>query len=69
MHLLTRESVEDILGPIDDNTFAALVATGAGMKDLTEAKAIADGKSDLVGQGEQVIPGPVKEVLKILQDG
>jgi len=31
-----------------------------------DAKALADGKSDIVGQGEQAIPGPVEEVLTIL---
>jgi hypothetical protein len=36
------------------------------LKDVEEAKAIRDGRSDIVGSGEQVIPGPVKEVLTIL---
>jgi len=36
------------------------------VKDIMDAKALADGKSDIVGQGEQAIPGPVEEVLTIL---
>jgi hypothetical protein len=30
---------------------------------------LADGKSDVVGQGEQVVRGPVKEVLIIMTAG
>lgn len=67
MSQTTRENLQHILGELDDNTCAAIQATGADIKDVTEAKAIADGKSDIVGQGEQAIPGPVKEVLIILR--
>lgn len=66
MSQITRESLEKILGQVDDNSIAAIQATGASLKDVVDAKALADGKSDIVGQGEQVIPGPVKEVLTIL---
>lgn len=66
MSQTTRESLEQILGQVDDNSIAAIQATGASLKDVVDAKALADGKSDIVGQGEQVIPGPVKEVLTIL---
>lgn len=62
----TRESLEQILGQLDDNTFAAIQASGASVKDVMDAKALAEGESDIVGQGEQVIPGPVKQVLTIL---
>ena len=63
---VTRKSAEQILGTLDDNAFAAIEASGASLKDITEAKAIADGTSDIVGQGEQALPGPVKELLIIL---
>lgn len=62
----TPQSLREILGDVDDNTLAAVQATGATLQHVTEAKAIADGKSDVVGQGEQAIPGPVKQVLTIL---
>jgi len=66
MSQVTQENLEKILGQLDDNSFAAIQATGASVKDIMDAKALADGKSDIVGQGEQAIPGPVKEVLTIL---
>ena len=63
---VTRKSAEQILGALDDNAFAAIEASGANLKDIAEAKAIADGSSDIVGQGEQALAGPVKELLTIL---
>lgn len=67
MSPITREHLEPIRGRLDDNTFAAIQSTGASVRDILEAKAVVDGKSDTVGQGEQVIPSPVKEVLTILR--
>ena len=67
MSSITRENLVQILGQLDENTFAAILASGASIKDVVDAKALADGKSDIVGQGEHAIPGPVKQVLTILQ--
>lgn len=66
MSEITRAGAEGILGAVDDNTFAALKATGASLAEIIEAKALADGTSDIAGQGEQVLSGPTKEVLIIL---
>ncbi len=66
---MTREQLQQIVGPIDEQKLAAILASGARIEDVVEAKALADGKSDVVGQGEQVIRGPVKEVLIILTAG
>ena len=63
---MTGEQLKQIVGPIDEQKLAAILASGARIEDVVEAKALADGKSDVVGQGEQVIRGPVKEVLTIL---
>lgn len=63
---MTDEQLKQIVGPIDEQKLAAILASGARIEDVVEAKALADGKSDVVGQGEQVIRGPVKEVLIIL---
>lgn len=63
----TRKSLEHILGPLDDNTLFAILATGANLDEVTEAKAILEGKSDIAGQGERAIPGPIKELLTILR--
>ena len=66
MNHVTRKAAEDILGALDDNVFAAIEATGAGLADIAEAKSLADGTSDVAGQGERAISGPTKEVLTIL---
>ena len=63
---MTCEQLKQIVGSIDEQNLAAILASGARIEDVVEAKALADGKSDVVGQGEQVISGPVKEVLIIL---
>ena len=63
---MTGEQLKQIVGPMDEQKLAAILASGARIEDVVEAKALADGKSDVVGQGEQVIRGPVKEVLIIL---
>lgn len=67
MNEITDTALEQIVGKRDQNTYAAIRATGASLKDVIEAKAIVDGKSDTVGQGEQAIPGPVKDVMTILR--
>ncbi|MGB5212446.1 MAG: hypothetical protein WBN88_02210 [Anderseniella sp.] len=66
---MTREQLQQIVGPIDEQKLAAILASGARIEDVVEAKALADGKSNVVGQGEQVIRGPVKEDLIILTAG
>lgn len=63
---MTLEQLKQIVGSIGDQKLAAILASGARIEDVVEAKALAEGKSDIVGQGEQVIRGPVKEVLTIL---
>lgn len=67
MAKLKRETLKRIVGEVDDRTLSDIQATGAGMKDIEEAKAIATGKSDITGSGEQALPGVIKEVLTILQ--
>lgn len=66
MTLLTQRNLEYLLGPLDETTVLALQATGASLKDIEEAQALADGASDIVGQGEQDLPQPVAQALTIL---
>lgn len=66
MARITEENLKTILGDVDAEVLAAVQSTGASLKDIQEAKAIADGHSDIVGSGEQVLSGPVKQVLNIL---
>lgn len=67
MTRITQESLRAILGEVDDRTLAAIQATGASLKDVEDAKAIADGRSDIVGSGEQALPGQVRQILTILE--
>ena len=66
MSQVTRVAAEEVLGTLDDNIFAAIKATGASLADIAEAKSLADGNSDIAGQGERALTGPTKEVLTIL---
>jgi len=63
---MTPDNLKEILGDLDEGTLAAIQASSANLQEVIDAKAIADGKSDIVGQGEQPISGPVKQVLTIL---
>ncbi len=63
---ITKEAVENLLGTLDDNQFAAIEATGASLDQIAEARSLAEGSNDIVGTGETVLAGPVKEVLTIL---
>ncbi|HCQ63657.1 MAG TPA: hypothetical protein DIU07_00065 [Rhodobacteraceae bacterium] len=68
MTQLTRHSLELLLGRLTDNTVQALRATGASLEDIGQARALAEGKADIIGQGEQDIPEPVMQALLILQE-
>jgi len=68
MSHITRHNLEQLLGPVDENTVRALQATGANLKDIEQAKSLADQKSDITGFGEQSIPKPVEQVLLILTE-
>lgn len=67
MNQLTRRNLEQLLGPLDDNTLSALQATGANLNDIELAKALADQKTDITGSGEQDIPEPVGQALLVLR--
>lgn len=67
MTQMTHDSLRAILGGVDREMIAAVQATGASLKDIEEAKAIAEGQSDIVGTGEQALAGPMSQVLTILR--
>ena len=69
MTQLTRDNLEQLLGPIDANALGALQATVANLKDIEQAKALADQRSDIVGTGEKNTPKPVEQALVILKEG
>jgi len=66
MTTLTYKQVRGVVGEIDDGKLAAIIATGAKLEEVVEANALAVGKTDIVGQGESTVRGPVMEVYVIL---
>ncbi len=69
MSALTHDQVKAVVGPIGEEKLAAVIATGAKLEDVVEAEALVAGESDIVGQGESPIRGPVMEVYVILTSG
>ena len=67
MTQITPESLRAILGDVDTEMIGAVQATGASLRDVEDAKAIAGGQSDIVGSGEQVVTGPMSQVLTLLR--
>ena len=43
------QQLEQIVGPIGEQKPAAILASSAKLEDVVEAKALADGKRDIVG--------------------
>jgi len=65
----TKASATDaveILGPMPDERVAAILATGATVRQLEEAAAWAAGESDVMGQLRRPVTGPVAAVYDIL---
>ncbi len=62
----TASDVEEILGPMPDARIAAILATGATVRQLEEAAAWATGESDVMGELRRPVSGPVAAVYDIL---
>lgn len=62
----TASDVLEILGPMPDARIAAILATGATIKQLEEAAAWAAGESDVMGEMRRPVTGPVAGVYEIL---
>lgn len=64
---LSREAVARVLGPVDDNTAAELVATGSTEQELREAHAWLNEDEALVGELRPLPSGRVAELVEILR--
>ncbi len=62
----TASDVLEILGPMPDERIAAILATGATVRQLEEAAAWATGESDVMGELRRPVSGPVADVYDIL---
>jgi hypothetical protein len=63
---LTREDVTSVLGPIDDNLAAELLATGASLAELEAAWAWLNSDEALVNDYQPMPTGRVAQLIDIL---
>lgn len=66
MATLTRQAVEDILGPVDNALVAEIAATGATPAELQEAHAWVMSDDALVNDFRPMPKGRVAELVEIL---
>ncbi len=66
---LTRQEVIEVVGRMDDDRVAAIIATGATLEDLVEAYAWASDETDALADAEKSLSGTVAEVYDILVAG
>lgn len=64
---LTREEVVSVLGPLDDETIAEIVQTGATYEELREAFAWANEDEAFMGQGRPLPGTRVGRLIELLQ--
>jgi hypothetical protein len=64
--MMTREEVVSVLGPVDDETVAAILSTGASLDELREAWAWAYQDDALMGQGQPLPGSRVAELIDLL---
>ena len=66
--MLTRDAISRVLGPVDDNLAAELVATGATERELSEAHAWLISDEALINEGQHLPTGRLAELIDILRD-
>ncbi len=63
---LVRDDVIGVVGQIDDDKIAGIIATGATMEQLVEAYAWTADETDALADAEKSLSGTVAEVYDIL---
>ena len=63
---LAHDDVTDVVGRIDDEKVAAIIATGATLEELVEAYAWTVDESDALADAEKSLSGTVAEIYDIL---
>ena len=66
--MLTREAISRVLGPVDEDLAAELVATGATESELSEAYAWLFSDEALINEGRHFPTGRLAELIDILRD-
>lgn len=65
---LTRDDVLKAVGSADDVTIAKIIATGATVEELAEAKAWLANDEPLMNAGKPLATGRARELVDILSD-
>jgi hypothetical protein len=63
---LTREDVISAFGRVDDSVVAQIIASGATLRDLAEARAWLDSNEPLMNDGRPLPGGAVARLVEIL---
>jgi hypothetical protein len=63
---LTHDDVVALVGDLDDEAVAEIIASGATARDLDEAIAWAESESDVMGELEKRMGEPATSVYRIL---
>jgi len=63
---LTHDDVVALVGDLEDEAIAEIIATGATARDLDEAIAWAESESDVMGELERRMGEPATTVYRIL---
>ena len=66
IHPLTHDHVVRVVGHIDDDKIAAIIATGATVDELVEAFAWASDETDVLGEARCSLRGRVSSLVDIL---
>lgn len=64
---LTREAIQRVLGPVDDQLAAEIAATGATEEELREAHAWVENDEPLVNELRPLPTGRVAQLAEILR--
>ena len=64
---LTREQAVSVLGPMDDETIAEIMLSGASFEELREAWAWANGDEALMSQGRPLPGTRVGRLIELLE--
>ena len=66
MTSLTHKDVMTMLGPLDDAVVAGIIATGATVEELAEARAWLINDEALINSGKPLPSGRVADILEIM---
>jgi len=67
--IVTRQDIIDVVGRIDDDRIAAIIASGATVPELVEAYGWAAEESDALVDADKTLHGTVAVVYEILTAG